>query len=268
MEEFTSINGLRLRYRTAGTPGGRPVIIMHGWGCKAETMILFEETIAACCGCAVYNLDLPGFGLSQEPDKTYGIADYTDTVERFADALNLDSPILIGHSFGGRIAILYASRRQTSGVILVDAAGVKPRRSLRYYIKVYSFKAIKHIAPLLLGKKKAEKMIELRRGKSGSADYAAASPVMRAILSRVVNEDLRSVMPAIKAPTLLLWGENDTATPMRDARIMERLIPDSGLVSFPGCGHYSFLDNPVQTRAIVISFINSLNKTRTPEHND
>lgn len=80
---------------------------------------------------------------------------------------------------------------------------------------------------------------------------------MRAILSRVVNEDLRSVMPGISAPTLLVWGENDTATPMRDARIMERLIPGAGLVSFPGCGHYSFLDNPVQFAAVLRSFLKS-----------
>lgn len=80
---------------------------------------------------------------------------------------------------------------------------------------------------------------------------------MRAILSRCVNEDLRHVMPRIKAPVLLVWGENDTATPMRDARIMERLIPDAGLVSFPGCGHYSFLDNPAQFTAVLRSFLRS-----------
>ena len=64
-------------------------------------------------------------------------------------------------------------------------------------------------------------------------------------------------MPDVKAPALLVWGENDTATPLRDAKLMNRLIPDSGLVSFPGCGHYSFLDNPVQFRAVLQSFLNS-----------
>ena len=78
---------------------------------------------------------------------------------------------------------------------------------------------------LMLGRVKAEKRIESLRSKAGSSDYAAASPRMRAILSRVVNEDLTGVMSAIKAPTLLIWGENDTATPLADARVMERLIP-------------------------------------------
>ena len=83
-----------------------------------------------------------------------------------------------------------------------------------------------------------------------------ASPMMRSILVKVVNEDLKHVMPSINVPTLLIWGENDTATPLRDAKIMERLIPDAGLVSFPGCGHYSFLDNPYQFAAVLRSFIN------------
>ena len=116
---------------------------------------------------------------------------------------------------------------------------------------------MKRLRRLLLVRVKAEKWIESLRSRAGSSDYAAASPRMRAILSRVVNEDLTGVMPAIKAPTLLIWGENDTATPLADAKVMERLIPGSGLVCFPGCGHYSFLDNPVQFAAVLRSFLNS-----------
>ena len=79
--------------------------------------------------------------------------------------------------------------------------------------------------------------------------------MMRAVMSICVNEDLKEFMPSIKAPTLLIWGENDTATPLSDAKTMERLIPDAGLVSFPDCGHYSFLDNPGQFRAVLQSFL-------------
>jgi pimeloyl-ACP methyl ester carboxylesterase len=153
------------------------------------------------------------------------------------------------------VSLVYASRNPVAKVVLVDAAGVKPRRLPEYYIKVYSFKALKHLAPLVLGKKKAAEMIERHRAKAGSADYNSASPVMRATLSRVVNEDLRRFMPLIAAPTLLVWGENDTATPLRDAKIMERLIPDAGLVAFPGAGHYSFLERFPQFTAIIDSFL-------------
>ena len=109
---------------------------------------------------------------------------------------------------------------------------------------------------LLLGKKKGMEAVEKMRAKKGSADYRSSSPRMRAVMSRCVNEDLKHVMPSIKAPTLLIWGEDDTATPLSDAETMKRLIPDAGLVSFPGCGHYSFLDNPFGFRAAVSSFFN------------
>lgn len=153
------------------------------------------------------------------------------------------------------MAILYASRNDVDRLILIDAAGIKPRRSLRYYIKVYSFKAGKRILPWLVGCARADEIIDRWRGKAGSSDYAAASPRMRAIMSRVVNEDLTGRLTLIKAPTLLIWGEKDTATPMRDARIMERLIPDAGLVSYPEAGHFSFLDRPGQTTAVIQSFL-------------
>lgn len=174
-----------------------------------------------------------------------------------ADKLGLSNPVLLGHSFGGRVGILFASRREVSKLILVDAAGIKPRRKPSYYIKVYSFKLMKMLMKLRYGAEGAKKRIEAERARRGSADYAAASPMMRSILSKCVNEDFKSALPSIKAPTLLIWGENDTATPLGDAKTMERLIPDAGLVSFPGCGHYSFLDNPVQFAAVLRSFLNS-----------
>jgi pimeloyl-ACP methyl ester carboxylesterase len=144
-----------------------------------------------------------------------------------------------------------------SKVVLVDAAGVKPHRSVKYYVKVWSFKALKRLAPFVIGEKKAAEMIEQRRKRAASADYNAASPVMRGTLSLVVNEDLRHFMPSIAAPTLLVWGSNDTATPLKDAKTMEKLIPDAGLVTFEGAGHYSFLERPGQFAAILDSFLRS-----------
>ena len=98
-------------------------------------------------------------------------------------------------------------------------------------------------------------MLNKIRAKKGSSDYSNSTPKMRAILSKVVNEDLKHVMPSIKCPTLLIWGEKDTATPIGDAKIMEKLIPDAGLVSFPNAGHYSFLDNAYQYQAVLRSFL-------------
>lgn len=254
MERTIDIDGLKVVYQVEGS-GPQAVIVMHGWGCRASTVASLAKA-STDAKTTVYNLDLPGFGNSAEPSEVWGIEEYTRFLEQFVGALGISTPVLIGHSFGGRMAINYASRNATRKVILVDAAGIKPRRSLKYYIKVYSFKTARKVLPWLVGKQKAGEIIDRWRGKAGSADYAAASPRMRAILSKVVNEDLSDRLPLIKAPTLLIWGEKDTATPLRDAKKMERLIPDAGLVSYPEAGHYSFLDRPAQTAAVIRSFLN------------
>lgn len=254
MEKTIDIHNVRVRYDVAGS-GQRPVIVLHGWGCKASTVKVLTD---ACTDTTttVYTLDLPGFGESTEPQDVWGIEDYTAMLEDFTKALGITRPVLVGHSFGGRMSIVYASRNDTDRVILVDAAGVKPRRTAKYYIKVYSFKFAKNMSRVFMGPKRAEAYIERMRGKAGSSDYASASAKMRAIMSKVVNEDLCHLMPSIKCPTLLIWGEKDTATPISDARKMEKLIPDAGLVSYPGAGHYSFLEHPAQTSAVLASFLN------------
>lgn len=249
------VNGIKLHAEVSGS--GAPLLLMHGWGCDHTTVRSIAATAALTN--RVYNIDFPGFGASPEPDEVWGVEEYTALVEAFARQEGLERPVLVGHSFGGRVAILMASRTSVSKVVLVDAAGIKPRRSLAYYYKVYSFKAAKRLANLLLGKERAAKHIEAMRARRGSSDYSQASPKMRAIMSKVVNQDLTDRLSLIKAPTLLIWGENDTATPVADARKMSKLIPDAGLVSFTGCGHYSFLDNPAQFRAVLSSFLNSSN---------
>jgi pimeloyl-ACP methyl ester carboxylesterase len=254
MTSHIDINGLRARFRTTGE--GADVVLMHGWGCDLSIWNGVHEHLAGV-GFRVTSLDFPGFGESEEPPVPWNMEDYTVWFERFLTARGIVNPVLIGHSFGGRVALIFASRNPTSKVVLVDAAGVKPRRSVKYYIKVWSFKALKRIAPIVLGSKKANELIERRRAKAASADYKAASSTMRGTFSRVVNEDLRRHMPRISAPTLLIWGEKDTATPLRDAKIMERLIPDAGLVVFDGVGHYSFLERPAQFAAILDNFLKS-----------
>ncbi|MCM1518265.1 MAG: alpha/beta hydrolase [Pseudoflavonifractor sp.] len=251
MEKNVEIEGITLHYTVTGE--GSPVILMHGWGCDLTTLASVERVASETH--KVYNIDFPGFGKSTEPTDVWGVEDYVRMLERFVKHEHIDNPILLGHSFGGRVGILYASRNPVSKLILVDAAGIKPRRTFRYYAKVYSFKAGKRLINMIYRGEKAEGMLNKWRHVFGSSDYNGAPPMMRRIMSRVVNEDLREYMPSIKAPTLLIWGENDTATPITDARMMERLIPDAGLVSFPGCGHYSFLDNPIQFAAVLRSFL-------------
>lgn len=251
MIKHIDIKGVDFCYNVEGE--GSPVILMHGWGCNHTTLASIEQTLAPHM--KVYNVDFPGFGDSTEPEEVWCVEEYTQLIEEMVRVEGIERPVLLGHSFGGRVGILYASRNEVNKLILTDAAGVKPRRSLKYYYKVYTYKAMKHIVLALYGKEKGETVLNKIRAKKGSSDYSNSTPKMRAILSKVVNEDLKHVMPSIKCPTLLIWGEKDTATPIGDAKIMEKLIPDAGLVSFPNAGHYSFLDNAFQYQAVLRSFL-------------
>ncbi|MBD5355486.1 MAG: alpha/beta hydrolase [Bacteroides sp.] len=253
MEKDIDIDGMTIHYEESGPEGGIPVLLMHGWGCDHTTVRSIASILSPSM--RVINVDLPGHGKSSEPPGVWGVEDFTSLMEKMVVILDMKRPVLIGHSFGGRIAILMSSRKDVGKVVLVDAAGIKPRRSFKYYWKVYTFKAGKNILLSLFGKEKGGKMVEKWRSKKGSADYRNSSPIMRAVMSRCVNEDLKHVMPDIKSSTLLVWGENDTATPLSDAKTMEKLIPDAGLVAFPGCGHYSFLDNPFGFKAVLKEFL-------------
>ena len=251
MDKFFTYHSVRLHYTDCGE--GHPLLLLHGWGCNTTTFNAIRPFLEARF--RVLTLDFAGFGQSDEPHEVWGVEEYTRSVEALAKAEGIENPILIGHSFGGRVSIVYASRNKTQKIILVDAAGVKPRRSLSYYRKVYTFKLLKRILPLVVGRKRAEAMIEARRSKAGSSDYNQATPMMRAILSKCVNEDLCHLMPKIEAPTLLFWGEKDTATPLADAKRMEKLIPDAGLVTVAGAGHFSFLENTPLFLRVAESFL-------------
>ena len=251
MEKQINIHGVTFNYTVEGT--GKPIVLMHGWGCNHTTLASIEQALTP--DFKVYNVDFPGFGKSSEPEEVWGINDYADLMKEFLSVEKIENPILAGHSFGGRVGILLASQIPVHKLILIDAAGIKPRRTLSYYYKVYTYKAVRHTLPLIFGKDKAEELLNKYRKRVGSSDYSQASQKMRMIMSKVVNEDLKYAMPKIKCPTLLIWGANDTATPISDARKMEKLIPDAGLVEFKGIGHYSFLENPYQFRSVINSFL-------------
>ena len=231
---------------------GTPILLLHGWGCSNGIFRDIQQILSQSY--TTYNFDFPGFGASDEPETIWGTEEYTAMVEQFVADNNIKSPALIGHSFGGRISIIYASRNDVSRVVLVDAAGIKPKRPFKYYWKVYTFKTLKWLCNTFLPKDKAQAIIDKRRKEAGSSDYSNASPMMRAILSKVVNEDLTHLLPKIKAPTLLFWGNLDTATPISDAKTMERLIPDAGLVVAHGTGHFSFLENAGLFKAVMKNF--------------
>ena len=209
------------------------VLFLHGWGAPAETYRQLLDHLAAYC--RVIAPDLPGFGGSAEPEEPWCVDDYVDWTVEFAAALGLTEVVLMNHSFGGRISIKLLAERTVpftvSKAVFMDAAGIRPKRTIKYYVKVYSYKAMKKLLPRLAQK---------RQGKVGSADYRNASPLMRQTMVRCINEDLTRLLAKIRVPTLLIWGSADTATPLSDGQTMEKLIPDAGLVVLEGAGHFAF----------------------------
>ena len=134
-------------------------------------------------------------------------------------------------------------------------SGLIPKRGLKYYTKVYSFKTLKFIYRKMFFWIKNEKRMENFYKKFGSDDYRDSSGVMRQILVKVVNENLRPLLKDIKASTLIIWGDQDDATPVYMAHIMESEIKDSGLVVFEGAGHYAYLDQYNRFTAVINAFL-------------
>ena len=248
------VDGLTVHFAEAGS--GPPVVLLHGWGGSIASFGPIPSILAERCH--VIALDLPGFGQTPLPDRAWGACDFATLVADFIRQRELGPVVLVGHSHGGRTAIALAARepKLTRKLVLVDSAGLVPPRTAGYYLRVYGFKALRRVVTLPLLKLWEGRILAWAYRALGSGDYqAAGDPVRRATLVKVVNEDLRQLLPLIQAPTLLVWGSEDKDMPLADGKLMEGLIPDAGLVVFEGAGHFSYLDDLDRFCRIVIHFV-------------
>ena len=238
-----NIDGIQIQYEQQGQ--GNDVLVLHGWGASIQTMRPVIDALKNRF--RVTALDFPGFGGSSAPPESFGVQEYTDLTYKFMREVGLNKAHIICHSFGGRVTIILAAQHPEAvdKIVFTDAAGLRKRRTFKQSVKVYTFKAAKRLnrgrivkSVLKLFGVDAEKHVK----NAGSADYRALPDHMKKVFVRVVNQDLRSFLPQIKSPSLLIWGENDQDTPLEFGKTMEQEIPDAGLVVFEGAGHYSFLD--------------------------
>ena len=250
-----TVDNIRINYEQKGS--GDLIVLLHGWGSNIK---LFSNLIDLLSKkYTVVAMDMPGFGESQEPPSAWCVDDYVDFVIKFLSDYDAKQVMLLGHSFGGRVIIKLNSRKDlpftVSKVILVDSAGILPPKSNKKSWRTRKYKMGKAFLSTKIMRKLAPDALEKLRVKYGSADYVAASPLMRQVLVKVVNEDLEPLLPNIKCPTLLIWGVNDTATPLSDGEKMEKLIPDAGLVKLENAGHYSFLEQQFLFNRVMCSFM-------------
>jgi pimeloyl-ACP methyl ester carboxylesterase len=247
--ELLDLDGLSLAYRVSGPPAAAPVVLLHGWGASIDALAAVQDGLAD--EFRVVAFDLPGFGASDLPPPNWGSPQYAELIGRALARLGLEDVSLIGHSFGGKLAILLASEQEglPRRVVLVNSAGIRPHRTLGYHARVTAFKAARRLAG-------GGPLAGWAGQRFGSADYRSAGP-LRQVFVRVVNEDLRPLLPRVARPTLLVWGDRDRETPPSDAAIMEREIPDAGLVIFPGAGHFSYADDLPRFLRVVRNFLKS-----------
>ena len=237
------------------TGEGKPLLLLHGWGASAE---LFAPVVNALQpGRRLILPDLPGFGATPEPPAAWAADDYAEWTARLLERLGVERADVIGHSNGGRIALVLAAAHpdRIGKLVLTGSAGIRPRHGLRYHARVRSYKVLRavgqsHALPAIL-----RNAARARAEQRGSDDYRAATGTMRGTLVRLVNEDVRPLLPRVAAPVLLIWGDRDDETPLHDGKIMERLIPDAGLVVFEGAGHFAYLEQPARFSHVVDVFL-------------
>ena len=237
---FKKIRNVKINYKQYGK--GEEVVLLHGWGQNIEMMKPLGDHLSDHYHVTI--IDLPGFGLSKEPVYAYTIFDYTEVVHELLTELKIDNPIMMGHSFGGRIAIVYASKYKVNKLVLFGSPCVR-----------HEYKSFKQ--SLYKGLKKVKifnPLVNIMKKHVGSEDYRNASPLMREVLVKTVNQDLSENAKKIKCSTLLIWGENDTAVPVSEARELDDLLQDSALIVLPGT-HYCYLENLNQVVNILYNFI-------------
>lgn len=234
---YEDVGGQRIYYRRAGK--GEPVLILHGWGVTGDLYSPLFLRIAAHRDARV--IDFPGFGQSDMPRETWGTEEYAEMTHQLLTVWGWQGVDVVAHSFGARVALRLAHRHPESvrTLALTGAAGIRISRPVPLRTKVLQKLGRAAGALGAPGAWLKERVYK----KIGSADYLSAGP-LRPILVKVVNEDLRDILPGIPHRTALIWGENDRDTTLEAARVLQAGLKNATLDVIPGAGHYAFLDQP------------------------
>ena len=231
------------------------VLLLHGWGANATTMRPIFDALRPTTRSTPSTS--PASARVRSRARRGESASTPSSSSPSSTRLASEKTDVVGHSFGGRVGIKLAAKwpERVERLVLVDSAGVPPRAA----VGRAAIRAGLRVGRPILERARAwgacvGRLESLARDRLGSEDYRSAGRSARRFV-KVVAEDLRPLLPEIKAPTLLIWGENDQDTPLADARVMEASIPDAGLVVLTGAGHFSYLDRPADFARIVRHFL-------------
>lgn len=249
------IDGYNICCKVTGS-GDKTAVILQGWG--TDLGVYDSVAVAINKEYRVIQFDFPGFGASDEPREAWDVGAYADFFCKLMSVLKISKTALIGHSYGGRVIIKLAAEKRTpfeiTKIVLIDSAGILPKRTPFQKIRVQWYRTLKKVLYRKVVYALFPELIDDWRSRQGSADYRNATPIMRSCLVMAVNEDLTELLDRMEQDTLLIWGDQDTATPISDAKIMQERIANSGLAVLPGAGHFSFLEQPTVFRNIMMSY--------------
>lgn len=227
------------------------LVFLHGWQSQAlhlkSIFDILDNYIA---------IDLPGFGLSEIPPSAWGLADYANFLKALLIKLGITDPILIGHSVGGSIAIKYLSQGGSAKkIILIDSAGIRDydnHKKLLIRLLAKGFKIISKILPSNFYSSLRTKIYH----SIGGEDYIEAGQLVETY-KKIIAEDMQHEISSIATPTSLIWGEDDKATPVEQARIINELIKNSTLNIIDNASHFPFIDQPDKFQEIFSREINA-----------
>lgn len=250
------IDSITVNYIDEGE--GEVIMLLHGWGANITLYAGIIQVLKR--NHRVIALDMPGFGKTPEPSEPWCVDDYVDFVMKFIESFGISKFSVVVHSFGGRVFFKMNARESLpftiERAVLIDSAGILPKKNIRQKATLRCYKiGVAVMSTKVLHFLYPDAVDDMRR-KRGSSDYNNATPTMRATLVKVVNEDLEPLMHLVKCPALLIWGDQDTATPLSDAKRMEELIPDAGLVVCEGAGHFSFAEQAPKVHGALTAFFN------------
>lgn len=261
---FFNTGEISLYYEKHGNKD-KTILILPGWGNQRTTFYHiinnFKENYT------IYIIDYPGFGNSSIPTKTLTIYDYANIIRNFMEENNIINPIIIAHSFGGRIATLLTGyyKEKIDKLILIDIATIKPKKTWKQKIKQKIYKLLKK-GIKLLPKRKQEKYHQKLIQNFGSADYRNLPTEMQETFKNIVNEELKYYLPYIESETLILWGKLDQDTPLKDGIKINNSIKESALIVFPEGNHFCYLQYPILINKIIQEFLKEKTVSTPDKH--
>ena len=237
------INNIDVNYTFHDIGSDITLVFLHGWGQNIQMMQPLENFYVEKFNTLL--LDLPGFGESSEPDHPWTVYEYASFLHEFLNLFSIQKVILLGHSFGGKVSLVYASMYPVQKLVCFGSPYCKEMKKLPFKNRLYkSFKKVIFLRPIA----------KIMKNFVGSKDYKNASEIMRGVLVQTVNLDIAEDVKKITCPTLFIWGSLDTAVPVSRAYELEKLVLDSGVVVYEGATHYAYLERLHEVHNVLDSF--------------